>query len=319
MKKLHAILLGLVLVLGMTACGGTQGEGKSGGPIALTAGETQTVDGYAEFKLFKITTTDTITASVDNSYYYGAPAGSIYVDMVLDYTNLTDRDIACDELVEVSAVNSAGASYNCESFFVESSGGMDIDNYAVVAPQSSARLHCATAVNPDETSLTFTLKVNNQKYTCDYTLNETVRDVEAIKKGDVIEAEDFAQIKFNGAKYKNELLPSNTSGYYSYYSVKDVDNTYLIISMDITNYQGSSRNIDSFVGARVTYLDKYTYTGFVVAEESDHTGFDAYASISPLTEKTVYFVIEVPKKVTENQAVVELSFRNKEYIYTYSK
>ena len=37
-----------------------------------------------------------------------------------------------------------------------------------------------------QTSLTFTLKVNNQKYTCDYTLSETVRDAEAIKKGDVI-------------------------------------------------------------------------------------------------------------------------------------
>lgn len=138
-----------------------------------------------------------------------------------------------------------------------------------------------------------------------------------LQVGSVLESDDFAKIIFNGIEYTQDVLPSNTSGSYRHYEIDNKDNTYLVVKMDITNYQDTSKRCDTFVGVKAEYMDKYTYTGFVVVQDSDEKGFSAYESISPLSEREFYYLIEVPKSVIENELEVKISFDGKEYSYYY--
>ena len=315
MKKILTICLILVMILSITACGGDAGKEA----VKLALGETYTVEGYAEFSLFKIQTTKEITASVDSTFSYEAEGGNKYVDLILDIKNIGDVAVSCDDIVSVSATNESGATYTCSTYLVESKDGTNIDSYTDIKPLESTRLHCATSVKDDEKSLSLTLNVNGEEYTYDYILTEVVRNAETITTGQVIESESFAKLVFNGVTYTDDLMPSNTSGFYTHYPVDDSNNTYLAINLKLTNYQSSARELESFVGAKATYMDKYSYTGFIVVEEGDKTGFDSYADLSPLTEYNAYILIEVPKTVIENDALVELSFAGNEYLYAFAK
>lgn len=318
MKKIITVLLVLTMIFSFAACGGGESEPEEV-VTPLAVGEKHNIEGYAEFSLFKIQTTTTITGSVDTTYSYNAEDGTKYVDLVLDIKNLSDAAVPCDELVSVTATNESGASYTCSTFVAESMDGTSVDAYEEINPLASTRLHCATAVNEDEQKVTLSLNVKEQKYTYDYILTEVVRDAATIAKGDIIEEEDFAKLEFKGAMYTDDLLPSNTSGFYTHYEVEDSNNTYLAVEMNLTSYQSSARDLESFVGVKATYMDKYSYTGFIVVEESDKTGFDSYAELAPLTESRAFVLIEVPETVTENDALIEVSFAGKEYLYAFSE
>lgn len=121
---------------------------------------------------------------------------------------------------------------------------------------------------------------------------------------------------FNGIEYTDDLLPSNTSGAYSHYDIDNSSNTYLVAKFDITNYMSSEKDCDTFIGIKALYLDKYTYTGFVVVEDDDGKGFSSYEDISPLSTRHFYYLIEVPKTVVENDVTLTISFNGKEYTYT---
>lgn len=318
-KKLLSIMLVIAMVLSFAACGGEGGSSepeKTATPLVI--GEKHTIEGYAEFSLFKIQTTEKIEASVDSTFSYNASDGNKYVDLVLDITNLGAETIEAESIVSVTATNASGGNYTCSTFIAESGNGTEIDAYATINPLASTRLHCATSVNNAEEAVQLTLTVNGQEYTYDYICSEIVRDAKTIAKGDVLEEEDFAKLEFKGAMYTDDLMPSNTSGFYTHYQVDSSENTYLVVKMNLTNYQSSGRNLESFVGVKATYMDKYTYDGFMVVEESDKAGFDSYCDLSPLAEHKAFVLIEVPKTVTENDAVIELSFAGQEYLYAYA-
>ena len=319
MKKLLSLIMVIAMVLSLASCGGGGSSEPAKTATPLVIGEKHTIEGFAEFTLFKIQTTDKIGASVDSSYSYASSDGTKYVDLVLDITNLGAETIEAEDIVSVTATNATGGNYTCSTFISENASGTEIDAYASINPLASTRLHCATSVSDSEEAVKLTLTVNGQEYTYDYICSEIVRDAKTIAKGDVLEKEDFAKLEFKGAMYTDDLMPSNTSGYYSHYQVDSSDNTYLVVKMNLTNYQSSGRNLESFVGVKATYMDKYTYDGFMVVEESDKTGFDSYCDLSPLAEYKAFVLIEVPKTVTENDAVIELAFAGQEYLYSYAQ
>lgn len=320
-KKTIGIMLMFLLALTTVACGETQDGNTSltKSATALKVGEKYTVDGYAEFELYKIQTTNEVTGSVDSTTVYTAPDGSEYVDMILEITNISPDAINSENFVSVKATSTTGTNYTCDTFIVEEGNGTSIDSYTDIPPLTKVKLHCATEVNPNEDQVTLKLDVKGEKYTYDYILTDTVRDAKTIKKGDVLEEDDFAKLELKGAEYTDDLMPSNTSGFYNHYPISNTDNTYLVVKFKITNLQSSARDVDSFIGVKAIYKDKYSYTGSVVEEEKDGTGFSSYEDLSPLSEYKLFAMIEVPKSIIDNDAVIEISFGGKEYLYSYSK
>ena len=54
---------------------------------------------------------------------------------------------------------------------------------------------------------------------------------------------------------------------YSYYEVKDKNDSYLVLEVKIRNNSGSSVEPEDLVNCRVTVDNKYEYTGFLVYTE----------------------------------------------------
>lgn len=65
-------------------------------------------------------------------------------------------------------------------------------------------------------------------------------------------------------------------------------------------------------------MDKYIYTGFVVAEDTDGAGFGRYEDITPLSTRHLFVLIEVPKVVMDKSAELLIMFNGGEYAYTYT-
>ena len=47
--------------------------------------------------------------------------------------------------------------------------------------------------------------------------------------GETITSENFAEMKLKSISYETRITPSDTSGVYSYYEVKNTDNIYLAV------------------------------------------------------------------------------------------
>lgn len=323
MKKKILAILTVVLCLVLSSCSGTTGnEGnteenkKENSSSALTIGTENKIENYVDFSLVKVETTKKISAPMASLYYEISDVGMTYVDVILDVTNTSTADIISDDIAEAWAVGANGSEYRSVFYALENSSGTDISQYENLAPLTKAKLHCGIKVSETETNVTIKLRINGNEYLYDYALGKAVSNAKMISIGESIEATDYATMVFNGIEYTDDLLPSNTSSSYRHYEVDDPASTYLVVKYDITNYQSTSKDIDTFVGAKATFMEKYTYTGFVVVEETDGTGFDSYANIDPLTTRHFYYLIEVPDTVAGNAVSIELTFNGKEYIYS---
>lgn len=283
----------------------------------LTLATENNVADYADFTLFKVSTAKKITASVAGDIYFeNNNAGETFVDIILDWTNTSSETISSDDIVVASATNRSGTEYTNCLYAVETNNATYLSQYKNIAPLSTVRLHCAISVPESETDLTLKIVVNDKEYTYGYSLGNVASSAKDLKVGDTIEEVDFATLVFNGIEYTDDLLPSNTSGSYRHYEVDNAPNTYLVVKFDITNYMSGEKDCETFAGVKAMYMDKYTYTGFVVVEDEDGKGFTSYESIAPLSTRHFYYLIEVPKTVTENEVDLTISFNGDEYIFT---
>ena len=344
MKKILALVLAALFCLSLCACGGSntnsllnqlqnelQNELQNGienggnsntvdtAPLdvarLLTLGEQNSVADYADFTLFKVSTTKQITGSIGGGLYYEHDVpGETYVDVILDWTNTSSETISNRELL-VAYAKGAGEYRSC-LYAVETDNATDVSQFEDVAPLSKIRLHCGISVPETETSVTIVLEIKGEKFTYEYNMGQTVSNATPISVGQTVEVADFATMVFNGTEYTDDLMPSNTSGYYTHYPIDDPANTYLIVKFDITNYQTAARECDTFLGVKATYMDKYTYIGNVVVEDEDGEGFSAYEDIAPLTTRHFYYMIKVPKTVSSNPVSLTVSFNGQEYTYS---
>ncbi len=326
-KKILVVIVALIAIVAvMAACGGKESTGTESGnktdisesknSTELVLGKLNTVEECAELTLFKITTTEKITASLDDSFYYNNDnPDEIYVDVIFDVKNLGAENVSCEDFMLAKALGAMGTEYSCRLYAVETDNFTGISTFENIAPLGSARLHAAFSVPKTETELELAIIVGNEEFSFTYTVGNIERNATVLKVGDVIEAEDFAYMTFKGIEYTDDLLPSNTSDFYTHYEVDSKDNTYLVVKYDIENFQSTAKDADSFVGVKAVYMGKYTYTGFVVVEDSDKKGFSSYEQIDPLTKRACYCLIEVPKTVSEKEVELEFSFNSQEYTF----
>lgn len=342
MKKILSLLLAMIMALGLTACGNTAPDSNTEPSDDTVISDTQTPDesetpdtsetpdvsattlepgqkysvaDYMEFELVKIETTEKISAALGGMMSYSPSDGETYVDIVVDATITSPTAINSTELA-TGIIKGAG-EYTRLNVFVET--GSDIDQYTDLAPLSTYRLHLAFPVAKTETALAINLDINGSQFTADYTMNEKIADIKTIAIGDSIETPDVSTIVFTKMEYTDDLMPSNTSGWYTHYAIENTSNTYLALHFDVTNLQANAKREDTFLSAKATYMDKYNYTGFVVVEDSDGAGFGQYEDISPLSTRHFVCLIEVPDTVVENPVTLTLNFGGTEYTFVETK
>lgn len=117
--------------------------------------------------------------------------------------------------------------------------------------------------------------------------------------GDTITT-DYAEITINKVELTYDVLPDDTSGFYTHYEA-DSGNVYLHLDLDVKNLGKQNLGCDEILSATADYNGAYTYTGFAVSEDSN-TGF-TYAnitSIKPLETLGVHFLFKCPQEVEES-------------------
>lgn len=111
---------------------------------------------------------------------------------------------------------------------------------------------------------------------------------------------DYAEITINKIELTYDVLPDNTSGFYSHYEA-DSGNVYIHLDVDVKNLGKQNLGCDDILSATADYNDGYTYSSFAVAEDSN-TGF-TYAnitSINPLETLGMHYLFKCPQEVEES-------------------
>lgn len=337
MKKYAALLLAVILCLSLCACGtvvvtesdtpSTPGGNSAADTTQQPAGTKKAVTplqletayevaDYAELTLIRISTTGKVEGSMGGGLYYeNSTTGETYIDAVFDIVNTGTEPISSEDFMTATAMNASGAVYKCHLYCVETHDMTYVQSYEKIAPLSAARFHAAISVPTTEKHLTLNFTVNGESFSYAYDTGMEVKTTIDLHVGDVIENADYATMKFLGCEMTDDLLPSNTSGYYSHYQVDSADNTYLVLKFEVTNYQTGDKDVDTFVSAKATFMGKYKYTGFIVSEDTDGKGFSNYSSISPLSTAKVFYLIEIPKTVADKEFTVGIMFDKQEYTF----
>lgn len=145
---------------------------------------------------------------------------------------------------------------------------------------------------------------------------ESKDKVSKINIGDTIK-DDRAEITINKIEFSYDVLPDDTSSFYTHYAAES-GKVYIHIDTDVKNIQKQDLSCDEIMAVKVDYNNGYEYEGFPVPEDSS-TGF-TYAnivSIAPLSTQGVRFLVDCPQEVADSQNPVKVIFTlsNTEYEY----
>lgn len=150
------------------------------------------------------------------------------------------------------------------------------------------------ALQEENSSLKELLKTNSENIS-----QETATQGVTISVGETITTE-YAEITINKAELSYDVLPDNTSGFYTHYEA-DSGNVYLHLDVDVKNLGKQNLGCDNILSAIANYNNGYTYSSFAAPEDS-HLGF-TYAnitSIKPLETLGVHYLFKCPQEVEES-------------------
>lgn len=101
------------------------------------------------------------------------------------------------------------------------------------------------------------------------------------------------------AKFTTKVIPSQPSEFYTYYQVKDTNDTYIDIVLKYKNLFSSAKQADEVGDVKVKYDNQYDYSSFSAVEEKGggDLAYSNITSIDPLTTSTLHYICEVPKEV----------------------
>jgi len=328
-KKWIALVMAVIGCLTMAACSGEEQpavpDTQNTTPttpkteeIAPQIGTEYTIDGVAAFTLFKVSTGDKVAATVDDAIYYeNTHEGKTYVDVVMDVTNLKDTAVKSHELMSVSALGKDDEAYTSVLFATEAELGTELVQFEEVAENETVRLHAAVEI--DETEETLTLHLGGDEktaYKLSYTVGDTVSSASDIKIGSTVQTDEGNALTLVSVSFDGQVNPTNTDGYYSYYSVKDSTTGYVYTEMNILNNTGDPLPVSKAVGITVAYPDGRDFGGFAVVESEDQKGFVTDAVIEAGEVARVLYLVEIPTAPKRTEVNITIAFGGDEHVIT---
>ena len=344
MKKVLCVILAILLLASLCACGGTSDEtsrredrtDKSEGTNeavneetepkktekAISADSVTQIGDAAEIEIANVFVTNDVMPPKPSSFYthYEASSGNVYFVVVMDAKNLGTDAVSANDLITATLVIDEN-EYSATTL-VETDDGASLDRGTSknVDALAVARLYQLYSVPESVDTQEFKLVIKNgeETYASEFSLSNFESKVEAVNIGDTITDDKTISLTIDSVEFKNTLYPPKASGYYHYYDA-DTDKTYLIVKMTVTNLKGSDMKYDSIAGVSCVYNEKYNYSFFTVFEEdggADLNGYPGQYAISPLDKGVVYYLAEVPAQVAEGP--VEISFYIAGNYYAYS-
>lgn len=138
---------------------------------------------------------------------------------------------------------------------------------------------------------------------------EIIESSGSIAFGDVVTIADVAEFTIKSCSWEQEILPSNTSGVYSYY--EDVPGeTFLVFKGNMKNLSGTQFNEFTIGEAMLTINDKYKFAASIEFEESDGTSF--YGDVKPLQTLDMIIWVSVTDEAKNifEEGLLDISITN---------
>lgn len=153
-------------------------------------------------------------------------------------------------------------------------------------------------------------------------ISNQIVSTKTINLNETLTTQDW-EITLIGTEFSQDVIPPTPATFYSHYQVKDTTNTYLVVKLDMKNISTISLHADDNISLKAIYDGKYEYTGFSTLLAQDNSDFDYtnITSIAPLTKRTLYYLIEMPKDISVDDKDIEIqlyAYQDK-YVYKISK
>lgn len=162
------------------------------------------------------------------------------------------------------------------------------------------------------------IQLGDDLFSVEYDVNVEVSSKISVSMDQEIKLEDVASFMLLDTNYTADVLPPNTSGFYTHYPIDDPANDiYFVVYCNLTNISASDIGADDMISMKAIFDGKYEYNANMALEEKDGTGFD-YAnitSIAPLETRKGVFMFEVPKSVQDMSVELSIYFYGNEYSY----
>lgn len=285
-------------------------------PISIGNSYSTTSD--LEFNIFKVITSNKLQCVGGGGSYYEADSGENYVDVVLNITNNSTSDLSARDEITAYFISKDGTQYNNVLIAVESSDDR-ISPYEDIKSLSTRKVHIGyelpTGVSEGKGYIQFGDDLFSVEYDSDIEISSKI----PVSMNEEVNLADVASFRLLKTNFTADVLPPNTSGFYTHYEVDDPANdTYFVVYCDITNDSASAIGADDMISIKAIFDGKYEYNSNMALEEKDGTGFD-YAnitSIEPLETRKGVFMFEIPKKVQNMSVELSIYFYGNEYSYT---
>lgn len=153
-------------------------------------------------------------------------------------------------------------------------------------------------------------------------ISNQIVSTKPINLNETLTTQDW-EITLIGTEFSQDVIPPTPATFYSHYQVKDTTNTYLVVKLDMKNISTISLHADDNISLKAICDGKYEYTGFSTLLAQDNSDFDYtnITSIAPLTKRTLYYLIEMPKDISvdDKDIEIQLSAYQDKYVYKISK
>ena len=304
-------------------------------PLAVQ--ETVTVADVCEFFLDYIDITDDVMPPSPDSFYshYEAEDGKVYIDLCVAYKNLATKDISADEIVNAALIYGGKYQYTGFSMIEEDNrSDFSYSNITSIAPLSQEYLHylfeVPAEIETSEGALKILLNIEGTQYNIIVregiegevaALNEKAiaKTSGSVKDGEVIAVMNNCEFYVDYSNITTDVIPPQPGDWYSHYEAED-GKVYVDFCIAYKNWKTTNVGADNVISAKLTYADKYEYTGFSVIEENSRGDFTYtnITSIAPLETEYVHYLFEVPTEVETSTERIEITFTIGGNTYTYT-
>lgn len=278
-------------------------------------GGSYSVANNIEFSLYKVKSADKLQAVSGKGSYYTADSGMSYADVVISLTNNGSGNLSVRDNFKVFFESADGTRYKDALIVVEDRDDY-LNQFGFIKPLASNKVHIGYKLPSNVVKGKAYFEINDDLFAIDYDSSVEISNKVTISMNNLITVDDVASFKLLSTKFTADVLPPNTSGFYSHYAVDDPANDiYFVVYSDLTNESASAIRADDMISVRAIFDGKFEYNANMALEEKDGTGFD-YAnitSVQPLETRKAVFMFEVPKKVQDKDYELSIYFYGNEY------
>lgn len=317
MKKIYKIIMILIMVVSFTACSKETNE-----PIEIKIGKESQFKDLISFKIETISKPKQITPDIIDSkftYYTPTKDGNVLLDMVMQITNLKDKEISLTD--KLTGTFTIGDIDYITSMALVGDDGKSISQTVNLAANKSGKVHLYAEVDPKELDkeIEFKFATNDQENplvaSMSFNLSDVSKSYETKNLNDTLVSEELGQIVLQTVNVSKEIKPANATGLYTYYKVKDTGSSFVYLTTFVTNNSNNDLMASSLATIKLVDSSGNEYPCMAIYENDEHSTLANASTTSLANGKTgiVHYAFEVNDEIASGEKTLIITIQGKVY------